>query len=193
MGKIEIQANDIMKHYNYQQRLKSIWEDAVSKYEAGNREPEGYFDADTLNWLKSNGLDVMDVYDYAEDYVGSGEPDFTTFAQICEIRRDYFFQEQSGVPSDEQVDMDNLPAKDSEIEGIVWLPRILPKARGKLRGELPADLMYSCGGDRKFLKDNDLHPAEFLSVVWNSQGDDRKVIDYVARRRKERETVESPS
>ena len=31
----------------------------------------------------------MDVYDYAEDYVSGGDPDFTTFLMICEARRDY--------------------------------------------------------------------------------------------------------
>ena len=35
------------------------------------------------------------------------------------------------------------------IDGIAWLPRILVKARLKLRGEMPADLMYGCGGDRQ--------------------------------------------
>ena len=40
------------------------------------------------------------------------------------------------------MEMDDFPAKADEVEGIAWLPRLIVKARAKLAGQLPADLMY---------------------------------------------------
>ena len=110
-----------MNHYTYQQTLKTIWEGAVAKDNKGNREPESYFDEATLTELASVGLNTMDVYDYAEDFVSRGEPDFETFLMVCEARRDYFLTVQKGKASDQVLDSSALPPKDTEIKGIVWL------------------------------------------------------------------------
>ena len=56
------------------------------------------------------------------------------------------------LPTGHTVDMEQLPAKAAQVDGIAWLPRIIAKARAKLRGEMPPDLMYDCGGDRDFLE-----------------------------------------
>ncbi|MEM1222638.1 MAG: DUF5069 domain-containing protein [Verrucomicrobiota bacterium] len=171
-----------MNHYNYQKRLKEIWRQAVSLYEAGNRDPETYFDSEVLGDLNSIGLNVMDVYDYAEDYISSKDPDFETFLMICEARRDYFFAEQEGIPSQKILDTSKIPAKTDDIRGIVWLPRIIPKALAKLKGELPSDTMYCCGGDRRFFKTNQIHPAEFLRAAWAWQDTPEKLVDWVEAR-----------
>ena len=75
-----------------------------------------------------------------------------------------------------------LPAKTEAVRGIEWLPRIIPKTRAKLRGELPPSLMYCCGGDRKFFKQHDILPAEFLALVWRSGDNDDAIVDWVVRR-----------
>ncbi len=172
-----------MNPYTYQKRLKEIWTNAVAQYENGNRKPNSYFDDATLAELASIGLNTMDVYDYAEDYVAVGEPDFETFLMICEARRDYFLTVQRGQHSEARLDSSKLPPKDSEARGIPWTPRIIQKALGKLRGELPSESMYSCGGDRRFLKANNIHAAEFLRVVWAYEDDHEKIIDWVEARR----------
>ena len=41
-----------------------------------------------------------------------------------------------------RMEMEEFPAKTDEIAGIAWLPRLIVKARAKLEGALPADLMY---------------------------------------------------
>ncbi|RPG84214.1 MAG: DUF5069 domain-containing protein [Coraliomargarita sp. TMED73] len=172
-----------MDHYNHTRHLQEIWLDACEKYRAGNRQPETYFDADQLSFLSSVGLHLMDVYDYAEDFETSKEPDFATFLSVCEARRDYFLTVQESVPSTKQLDPETLPAKTDSVRGIVWLPRILPKAKAKLRGELPPEIMYGCGGDRRFFKENNLHPAEFLRVNWAYEDSPEKIIDWVEARR----------
>ena len=75
--------------------------------------------------------------------------------------------------------MEDLPAKEATLEGIAWLPRLIQKARAKLRGEMTADLMYDCGGDRRFFEEYGLHPADFLRVVWAADGDAQKILRYV--------------
>ncbi len=172
-----------MNHYTYQKTLKTIWTNAVSSYESGNREPETYFNESTLAELTELGLNIMDVYDYAEDFVTGGDPDFETFLMICEVRRDYFLTIQEGKASSKTLSSESLPPKTAEINGIVWLPRIMPKVYGKLRGELPPETMYCCGGDRRFFKTNNIHPAEFLRAAWAFEEDQSRLVEWVANRK----------
>jgi hypothetical protein len=41
--------------------------------------------------------------------------------------------------------------------------------------------MYGCAGDRRFLKEHDIHPADFLRAVWASSGDNTKVLAFVRK------------
>ena len=77
--------------------------------------------------------------------------------------------------------MDDLPAKAAEVDGIAWLPRLIEKARVKLRGEMPADLMYGCAGDRPFLRGMNMDLPGFLKLVWESGTDNRRIIDTVKK------------
>ena len=172
-----------MKNYDYQRLLKEIWEKAVQVYADGNRDPDTYFDETESAFLDSVGLTAQEVYDFAEDFNDGGEPDFTSFAMIQDVRRFYFLNKQNGRRNGNQVDPSTLPAPDSEAEGIAWLPRIIAKAKAKLRGEMHSDIMFSCGADRKFLKENDIHAAEFLRVVADHEGNDRAIIDWVLSRK----------
>ena len=172
----------VMKHYDYQKTLQAVWEKAVDLYRSGNRDASSYFDEDELAFLASIGANAQEIFDFAEDFVDGGEPDFTTVAMIHDVRRAYLREQQNGVTSSEVMDPAALPAKDSEAEGIRWLPRIIPKAKAKLRGELHPDVMYSCGGDRNFLKTNDIHAAEFLRVVWENEDNDQAIVDWVVNR-----------
>lgn len=173
----------LMDHYTYQKTLKTIWENAVAKYRDGNREPDSYFDEATLAELASIGMNTMDVYDYAEDFISSEEPDFETFLMVHAARRDYFFTVQEAKVSNNVLDSSTLPPKDQEVQGVVWLPRIFPKAIAKLRGELPSETMYGCGGDRRFFKTNNIHPAEFLRAAWAYEDDEAKLVDWVLARK----------
>lgn len=172
-----------MNAYDYSNYLHTIWQDAVRRYEAGERGADTFFSAEVVAELAAVGLKPIEVYDFAEDFVKSGEPDFGTFLLICEARRDYFLHVQKGVPSTTVLHMDSLPSKEDAVEGISWLPRILPKALAKLRGELEPDLMFCCGGDRRFFKENNIHPAEFLRVVWAWSETPEKIIAWVKQRR----------
>lgn len=171
-----------MQHYTFPDRFRTVYHQAVSLYRAGHRGARGLLSADDERWLAANGISPQNLHDYAEDDVGEGEPGFDRALAIESVRRDYFLNVQGGTPSGRVIDEATLPPKQASIRGISWLPRLLPKARAKLRGELPPSLMYCCGGDRHFFKTHDLHPAEFLSVLWRSGDRDDAVVDWVAAR-----------
>jgi hypothetical protein len=171
-----------MNNYTFQKDLKGIWEKAVTLYEAGNRECGTYFDASEIEFLKAIGHSAQEVYDFAEDWVARGEPDLETFLLVAAVRRHYFIHSMKGEWSDVVVDTVDLPPKADAVRGIEWLPRLMPKARAKLRGEMSDDLMYGCGGDRAFFKSHNIHPAEFLTLVMEHFDDDKAIIDFVVSR-----------
>jgi hypothetical protein len=170
-----------MKHYDFPSQFRALYDHAVALYAKGQRGADTFFDAGQLAWLAANGLTAQNLYDYAEDHNGYGEPGYDNALAIELVRRDYFLNAQSGCPSTTVLDPDKMPAKTDAVRGIEWLPRIIPKAKAKLRGELPASLMYCCGGDRRFLKAHDILPAEFLTLVWRHENNDAAIIDWVAR------------
>lgn len=171
-----------MSHYNYQEQLHAVWDKATKLYAEGQRGSDTYFTPEENAFLKGIGITAQEVYDFAEDFNNSGEPDFATFAMIHHIRRHYFLEVQNGESSGHTIDPSTYPAKTAEVRGIAWLPRIIEKAKAKLRGELDSDTMYGCGGDRKFAQTHDIHLAEFLEIVRDHMDDNKAVVDWVVRR-----------
>ncbi len=172
-----------MNDYTYHQTLQQVWEQAVDLYRGGERQAAAFFPGEQGRFLEMIGATAQEVFDFVEDFVSGGEPDFVTFALITDIRRSYFLIQQQGKRSHHVVEDAALPPKTESVAGVVWLPRILVKAKAKLRGEMNPNLMFGCGGDRKFFKENNLHPAEFLRVVADHIDADQAVIDYVLHKR----------
>ena len=168
-----------MHNYTITTPLKAIWARAVALYQQGHRNSAEYFTAEETRFLESIGATAQEVFDFAEDWVNREEPDFLTFALLAEIRRHYFQNQQGGHKSQNPLDPDTLPAKTDAVDGIEWLPRLIPKAKAKLRGELSPDIMYGCGGDRNFFRTHDIHPATFLRVVEAHETNDQAIIDWV--------------
>ncbi|MDB6126788.1 MAG: hypothetical protein JWM35_684 [Verrucomicrobia bacterium] len=171
-----------MKHYDFAAKFRAAYDAAVALYTKGQRDSSTYFDASQRAFLATNGITPQYMYDYAEDHVNGGEPGYDNALSIELVRRDYFLNVQDGRPSRNLLDESTLPEKTAAVKGIEWLPRIIPKAKAKLRGELPVSLMYSCGGDRRFFKTNDILAAEFLSLVWRHENDDAAIVDWVVKR-----------
>jgi len=174
-----------MKSYDYHKQLKEVWEHAVAQYREGNRDSSTYFQGKRAAFVESIGATAQEIYDFAEDWVNYGDPDYETFALLADIRRNHFLIQQKGKRSRKVLKADTLPAKTDKVRGIEWLPRIIPKAKAKLRGELPKEIMYGCGGDRRFFRENNLHPAEFLRLVELHMDDDKPIVAYVARKRRQ--------
>jgi len=171
-----------MNHYSFPEKFHSLYDKALRQYTAGQRGVPSYFNADEQTFLAANGLTPQNLFDYAEDHHNYSEPGYDQALAIELVRRDYFLNIQLGRPSGQTLDADTLPPKTDAVLGIEWLPRIIPKAKAKLRGELPATLMYCCGGDRRFFTTHDILPAEFLSLVWRNMQDNTAIIHWVAER-----------
>jgi hypothetical protein len=171
-----------MKHYDFADRFRTLYDKAVKLYASGKTGADTYFTTDETAFLAANGLTPQNIYDYAEDHHGYGEPGYDRALAIELVRRDYFLNAQGGKSSGQIIDATELPAKTAAARGVEWLPRLIPKTKAKLRGELPASLMYSCGGDRAFFAKHDIHPAEFLTLVWRNENNDEAIVDWVVKR-----------
>lgn len=158
----------------------ALFERCADAYRKGNFDYETGYSEEELSFLASIGYKKRELFDFVEDFVDEGEPSLSTALLVATVRRDYFLVEQGRKASGKEITRDDIPTFGDELGGIAYLPRILVKARAKLRGELDPDLMYGCGGDRNFLsKNGGIHPADFLRHVWASGDDDDKVVAWI--------------
>lgn len=158
----------------------TLFDRCVTAYRAGNFDYENDYTSEEIAFLESIGYKKRELFDFVEDFVEEGVPSPGTALLIAAVRRDYFLVEQNGKASETRIGREDVPSREEELIGIAYFPRILKKARAKLRGELDPDLMFSCGGDRSFLsKNGDIHPADFLRCVWAAEDDDAKVAKWL--------------
>ena len=170
-----------MSTNDWEKQFREIYDRGVAAWHAGRRSPERMFDAADAAFLGSIGCSAQELFDFVDDELNYGDFDFTTTLAVTSIRRDYFLNVMKGKPTGKTITMTSLPAKSAAVDGIAWLPRLIVKARVKLRGEMPADLMYGCAGDRPFLREMKMDLPGFLKLVWESGEDDRRIIDAVKR------------
>ncbi|MEY4941114.1 MAG: hypothetical protein RIQ93_2849 [Verrucomicrobiota bacterium] len=171
-----------MNHFDFPRAFRAVYDQAVTRYAQGERSADRICSAEGAAFLAANGITAQHLFDYAEDHNGyNGEPGPEHALAIELVRRDFFLNAQNGKSSNNRLDETKLPGKADTVRGMAWLPRIIPKARAKLRGELPPSLMYGCGGDRRFFKEHDILPHEFLTLVWRAASDD-EIVDWVSRR-----------
>ncbi len=168
-----------MSNYDWPCQFRSIFEAVSEWYRSSPRSGGNPISPADRQFLSSIGCTERELMDFAEDFVQNGDPSYETALLIASVRRDYFHTVQKSQPSTKLIDMKGLPAKSAALANLTWLPRIIQKAEAKLRGEMPAELMYCCGGDRAFLRGVNIHPADFLRQIWSAQGDQQKIIDYV--------------
>jgi hypothetical protein len=164
---------------SWEQTFSDLFNHAVDKYRQGHERADGLVDISGQKFLRTIGYTEQEFFDFVEDFSKGGEPSLKTALEVAAVRREYFLKVQNGVFATRRISMAALPSKDAEVEGIGWLPRLLPKAEAKLRGEMPPDLMYGCGGDRKFFRTHGIDPAEFLLRVWKAEGDPAPIISWV--------------
>ena len=169
-----------MSNYRFPKTLREIWDRADARYKSGVTGPANLFPDEDLAFIHSIGHSAVEVFDFIDDCNRyDGEPDFETFLLLASLRRHYFLHVMKGEQSKKIVDTGDLPAKSEKARGIEWLPRLIEKARAKLRGEMSDDLMYGCSGDRGFSKKHDIHLAEILQFVMEHFDDTEAIVDFV--------------
>jgi hypothetical protein len=167
----------------WEKTFTELFHTSVKKYRQGHEKASGLVDRQGSEFLRSIGYTDQEFFDFVEDFANAGEPILDTALAVAAVRRDYFLNEQKGKFSEHRISKDDLPSKEAEVDGIGWLPRIISKAEAKLRGEMPPDLMYGCGGDRNFFRDNKIDPAELLRETWKANGKKAQIIAWVKKQR----------
>jgi hypothetical protein len=170
-----------MDSYNWPRTFTGLFHDGLAAYRAGRQDATSMFTTAHRAFLDEIGATPQEVFDFVEDHHFGGDPGIETALLITAVRRDHFLRVQQGRRTGQVIDMASLPAKQARLDGIEWLPRIIEKARAKLRGEMPPELMYCCGGDRAFLREHNIHAADFLREVWDAGADTQRILNYVRR------------
>ncbi len=156
-----------------------IYQAALERYRGGADTPESILEQSDVDYLRANGIKPINIFDYIEDFEKYGEPDYGTALLLASARREHFLYRLDSKWAEPTVTTANLPPKTDDVEGIVWLPRIMNKARAFLAGTAEDDLMYCCGGDRRFFIENNVNPIDFLRIVDAAGQDDQQVIEFV--------------
>ena len=179
-----IRDNQIMndESANWVNDFQTLFEKKVAVYKSGRQKVEAMFSQEEQDFLRSIGATPQEIFDFVEDWADDGAPDPETALAITTIRRDYFLQVQQGQYSEKLMREEEFPSRSASLAGLDWFPRIIEKARAKLRGELPSDLMYSCGGDRRFLNKIKVSPVEFLETIREAGDNDNHIIKFVTDR-----------
>jgi hypothetical protein len=164
----------------WDETFMELFDRCVARYRAGDKDFTGYYSQEDSAFLSSIGYKPREFFDFVEDFADEGVPSPSTALLVASVRRDYFTVIMKGQPGTQVLTRDEIPTFGDEFDGVPYLPRIMAKAMAKLRGELDPDLMYGCGGDRRFLERNgNLHPADFLRQVWAANGDTGKVLQWI--------------
>ena len=177
----QITNSPVSNAMTWNDQFLQLFDACAARYHEGERDFETWFSKDDLNLLEEIGYKTREFFDFVEDFCDKQSPSPSTALLIASVRRDYFHTIQNRQKSAQTLTRDELPTFGDTLNDIAYLPRILAKARAKLRGELDPDLMYSCGGDMNFLKNHgDIHPADFLRQVWAAGEDDQKIANWVS-------------
>jgi len=176
--------------YDWAFQFGEIYRRAVLAYKSGANTPARLFPANDLSFLATIGCNGQELFDFVEDFVRGGDPDFENVLLITSVRRSFFLTEQGGKTSKTTIDSSLLPAKNAELEEFRWLPRIIAKAEAKLRGSMPPELMFCCGGDRAFLHEHNIAPADFLNLVRHSGGNNSEILAGFNKLRTKTETFQ---
>ncbi len=166
-----------MNQQDWKTEFRNVWDRAIAAWKAGRKSARTMFEPADAAFLSTIGCSTQELFDFVDDSLGYDDVDFETVLAVTAIRREYFLEVMHGKPTGRVVEMSELPAKSAEVDGIAWLPRLIVKARTKLRGEMNPDLMYGCAGDRPFLRKHHMTLPGFLQLVRDQGDNDRAIID----------------
>lgn len=166
---------------DWKSEFRRVWDRGVAAWHAGRRSLQSMFDPSAASFLATIGCTAQELFDFVDDSLRYDDLDYDTALAVAAIRRDYFLNVLHGKSTGRIATMESLPAKSAAVDGIAWLPRLIVKARLKLRGEMPDDLMYGCAGDRPFLRGVNMDLPGFLQLVRDNGDNDRRIIDAVKK------------
>lgn len=164
----------------WNERFLDLYDKCLTQYQSGNTDFNSYYTDEDLTFLASIGCKPRELFDFVEDFGDSQTPTRSTALLVAAVRRDYFLVMQKGKLSAKETTSNEISGRQEAFEGIGYLPRIVDKAMIKLKGELDPDLMFGCGGDRRFLRENGNIPmADFLRHCWAAEGNVNEIHAFI--------------
>ena len=127
---------------SWKTQFRELFDAGAQRRKEGCNEPGAMFESAELDFLESIGCSAQEMFDFCDDYVGWDDVIYEHVEALQAVRYEYFVQELGSQSASYCMEMSEFPPKDADVEGIAWLPRLIVKARAKLAGQLPADLMY---------------------------------------------------
>ncbi len=171
-----------MKDSSWGETFRAAYERVKRAYEEGAGTPDTCVSREDGEFLAEIGCSAQELFDLVEDDVTVGEPGLEKAIGITRVRYEYFQEVEQGRAPERLCRITDFPPPGATLGGVHWLPRIIAKARAKLTGELPPELMYCCGGDRHFLQEHGLEPDAFLRAVWKAGDRETEILEFVRRR-----------
>ena len=165
--------------HDWQKEFRQVWDRGRQAWSEGRKTASTMFLPEDVQFLATIGCSTQELFDFVDDSMRYDDVDFELTLAVTAIRREYFLKVMRGESTGRIVPMDELPAKSAEVDGISWLPRLIVKARIKLRGEMNPDLMYGCAGDRPFLRKHGMTLPQFLQLVWDNGDNDAAIVAAV--------------
>jgi hypothetical protein len=172
-----------MENNQWKATFKEIFNRAAAAWKSGKRSAQTMFVEEDKSFLMTIGCTAQELFDFVDDHFQYGDPDYSCIESVAEIRKEYFQSVMRGASSGHVASMQSLPPKTAAVDGREWLPRIIEKARLKLRGEMPPELMYGCAGDRMFVQSVHMTLPQFLKLVWDAGNDTQHIVDSVKKSR----------
>ena len=127
---------------DWETQFRDLFIAGVERHKAGRQSPDTMFEPAEAKFLESIGCGTQEMFDFCDDYVNWDDVIYDHIEELQAVRYDHFKNGLNCQPASRRMEMNEFPAKTDEVEGIAWLPRLITKARAKLAGQLPADLMY---------------------------------------------------
>ncbi|MDG2214359.1 MAG: hypothetical protein P8M70_11045 [Verrucomicrobiota bacterium] len=127
---------------DWRKQFHDLFFRGVERHKEGRQDPESMFEGNEPTFLESIGCSTQEMFDFCDDYVRWGDVIYEHVEALQAVRYEHFIEKLDSQPASHAMAMNEFPPKDAELEGIAWLPRLILKARAKLAGQLPADLMY---------------------------------------------------
>ncbi len=166
---------------DWKSEFRNVWDRGIAAWKARRKSAATMFEPKDVTFLASIGCTAQELFDFVDDFLSYHDFDFETVLEVTAIRREYFLNVMHGKSTGRVVPMSELPAKAAAVDGIAWLPRLIAKARSKLRGEMNPDLMYGCAGDRPFLREHGMTLPQFLQLVRDRGDDHRAIVEAVKK------------
>ena len=86
-----------LSNVSWEAEFRKLFEVGSDRYQQGKREVSSFFQPEELEFLQRIGYRAQEMFDFLEDHVNYGAPDYATAYKVAVLRERYFREVQGGV------------------------------------------------------------------------------------------------